>query len=181
MPLRFSPAVLLSVSLVLLTACGDDPAPGGLSVVGGGSSISRGEEESRERHYGKLSVEFGKAIKDENWQAAYAMCSTSLKALLPPQQFADTFRASFKEYHQFGKPVDVGGDINTVDPVELDRDEYEIPQSVPSEPRWEAYSFAEMIIEGTAEDPDRCYSIGLLWTKENGQDRVCYFEFEWCD
>lgn len=155
-------------TIIVLAACGS----------GEGEPLS---DEDGEKRYDPLTIKFGQHVMREEWPAAYAMLSEALRDHFTQQEFADAIAAQNEEYHADGLPIDVGADYNTFDPSWITREDYDIPRHVPDEPKWLACTFANMVLEGTADAPERCYHLSLIWVREEGADRICHFEHGWCD
>lgn len=184
---RLAIVAVVAVTVAVTAACSGGGSSSGSAAGGGSSSSPDSDMTPRERRFAEPSRRFGERIADDDWTGAYGMLSASARQLMTLEQFTAYHLAECTEYYQDGPPLRVFGDLNTVDPEDLDRDEYEIPVSVPDSPRWEAWTYATFVLE---EEPDqdtgepivdRCFSIGLLWVVEGGELKVAYFEYLWCD
>lgn len=165
--------LLLAVAVCLLAACQDV----GIEGYSGPSA----KEQALEEKYLKLSYDFGEKVRVRDWAGAHGMTSSAFQKTFPADKFRAVMEEQLKVYEAEFQTVLVEADINTVDPKEMAEEDYDIPKWVPKG-NWRAYSFATMGLEVDADNEiERCYEIGLLWVEEDGQDKVAFLEFMWCD
>ena len=135
-------------------------------------------EKSSEASYTKIASQFGEALMNQDYSAAYALSSSHLKNRMSFADFEADCKAARSEY---GPVVKVEAEVNSTDPKTFADDEEIVPSDIPPDAvrAWTITTFAlEVDAQGNI---DRCYDYWLVLVQEEGQTRVGHFYHDWCD
>lgn len=154
--------MLVSICLVMI-ACS-----------GSGSIL----EKSSEVSYEKVASQFGEALMNQDYSAAYALSSSHLKNRMSYADFEADCKAARSE---FGPVLRVESEVNSTDPKTFADDDEIVPSDIPADAvrAWVITTLAlEMDDRG---DVERCYDYWLVLVEEEGQTRVGHYYHDWCD
>lgn len=132
----------------------------------GGGAPSSGED--RNEHYKAYAVEFGNLLLKNDFEAAYAKCSSHLKKKMSLEAFAAAHKRASRDY---GKAAKVDGSVNFTKP-ELLADQKGWPDGAKRQARVFVRFYKE------ADDNsmgDYCCALNIV--QEDGQDLVAVFEY----